>query len=203
MEAKTHWENIYSQKSINEMSWTQERPNLSLQLIQQSGIDQSASIIDIGGGRSTLTSFLTEEGFSNLSVLDISGEALNKLAESLGTKGEHITRIESNILDFVPPQTYDLWHDRAVLHFLTNESDIEQYISILNQSLKSGGYLVLATFALDGPEKCSGLPVKKYGSSEMTSLLGNGFEALTFEQEIHHTPFQTKQSFQYGLFRKK
>jgi len=203
METKTHWEQIYSQKSTNEMSWTQERPDVSLQLISQCGLDKDAAIIDVGGGRSTLTSFLIAEGYTNLSVLDISGEALNKLAENLGAKAEIVTRIESNILEFIPPQTYDLWHDRAVLHFLTNESDVAQYLSVLNTGLKSGGYLVLATFALDGPEKCSGLPVQRYGSAELTTLLGNDFEALTFEQEIHHTPFQTKQSFQYGLFRKK
>ena len=200
---KNHWEKIYQEKSTDQMSWTQERPALSFQLIQELNLPKHAEMIDVGGGRSALSRLLFHEGYHNFTVLDISEQALLHVKQAFAENAESIKWIATDILDFQPLQTYDLWHDRAVFHFLTEKAHIDRYLNLLNQSVKAGGYLVLATFALDGPEKCSGLPVTRYDATSMTRLLESIFQPIRFETEIHRTPFGTDQSFQYGVFQRR
>ena len=201
LERKKHWETVYETKNPNEVSWTQEIPKTSLAFIKSFGLARSAKIIDIGGGDSTLVDHLLNEGFENITVLDISEKSLEKVKLRLGEKGKDITWIVSEILDFESTETYDIWHDRAAFHFLTDEEEIEKYKSIVAKAVQS--YLVIGTFSENGPLKCSGLEISQYSEEKLISTFEDHFEKIETVLEDHETPFGTTQNFLFCSFKKK
>ena len=197
---KEHWETVYATKTPKEVSWTQERPAISLDFISSFQLEKSASIIDIGGGDSLLVDFLLDLGYTNLSVLDISAHAIERAKVRLGEKASLVTWIVSDINDFEPLQNYDLWHDRAAFHFLTSQKDIERYVELVSKHVKQ---LVIGTFSTNGPFKCSGLEITQYDENELGQLFGShGFEVQTTKREDHMTPFGTTQNFVFALMVK-
>jgi len=199
---KEHWEDVYNSKNDLEVSWFQERPTASLDLIKSLNLKNDAAIIDIGGGNSNFTIELLKQGFTNLSVLDISAKALNRTKTKIGKKADQIQWIVSDILDVQFDQKHDVWHDRATFHFLTNNDDIEKYVTTVTNAIKSGSYLILATFSTSGPQKCSGLEITQYSKEMLKNLLKENFELVKAFEEVHKTPFNTEQNFIYTLFRK-
>jgi len=200
---KNHWEHVYSTKQPSEVSWTQDIPQTSLDFIHSANLNKQANIIDIGGGDSKLVDFLLDEGFENISVLDISEEALNRARKRLGSKAAYVTWIVSDITAFEPRQAYDFWHDRAAFHFLTTENQIAKYLSTARQALKENGVITIGTFSEDGPKKCSGLDIKQYSEKTLINELNNGFEKIKCITENHTTPFKTTQNFLFCSFRKR
>lgn len=201
--SKVHWDNIYRHKSPQEVSWYQQEPTQSLRFIQNTQLNYDEPIIDIGGGASVLVDYLIKQGFANIAVLDISGNALASAQKRLGDDAKKVEWFESDITEFKAPHQFSLWHDRAVFHFLTEESDRKRYIQVLNQSLRSGGDLVIAAFALGGPEKCSGLDVVQYDASKLGVELGKDFELVEETGELHLTPSNIEQAFTYYRFTRK
>ena len=199
-ERKKHWETVYETKSPNEVSWTQEIPKTSLDFIKSLGLSKTAKIIDIGGGDSKLVDFLIEEGFENISVLDISKKALEKAKIRLRDKAQKVNWIISDITEFAPNTTYDVWHDRATFHFLTTPEQISKYIETARKSIT--GYLIIGTFSENGPKKCSGLDIKQYNEITLTDELKTGFEKISCVTEDHKTPFETTQNFLFCSFKK-
>ena len=198
-EKKDHWEKVYNTKLPNEVSWTEEKPETSLKFIDSFKLSLSASIIDIGGGDSNLVDFLVEKGFENITVLDISEQAIERAKKRLGNNAKKIKWIVSDIIDFIPDQTYDVWHDRATFHFLTSNEQVNKYIEIAKSSIT--GYLVLGTFSDTGPDKCSGLPVTQYSQEELTTTFTPHFAKLECVNSVHTTPFNTTQNFTYCSFK--
>ena len=199
---KNHWENIYRTKQSLEVSWTQETPVTSLTFIHGFGLPKAAKIIDIGGGDSRLVDFLLDEGFEDITVLDISGQALERARQRLGTRADMVTWIEQDITEYRPAEAFDLWHDRAAFHFLTTGEQITDYLSIARDGVKAGGYAVVGTFSDQGPDKCSGLPVRRYDEQLLTEELSKGFDKIRCVTEDHITPFQTKQHFLFCSFKR-
>jgi SAM-dependent methyltransferase len=198
---RAHWQRVYGNKEPDEVSWYQPVPEKSLQLIRETGIAKSEPILDLGGGASTLVDNLLAEGYTDISVLDISANALGRSRERLGDAAETVTWIESDATTFKPERRYTLWHDRAVLHFLTESADRDKYLEAMRSALKSGGYFVLATFGPEGPERCSGLAVQRYGIDELRTLLGKRFELHAHELVTHVTPEGSTQQFLYSSWR--
>ena len=201
-ERKKHWEKVYAGSKPDEVSWYQDQPGKSLALIQQAAVPKDGELIDVGGGASRLVDRLLESGFKNLSVLDISANGLNYAKGRLGARAADVKWIEADVTAFSTDQTYDLWHDRAVFHFLTEERDRGNYIASVRKALKPGGSLILAAFAPDGPEKCSGLPVRRYDAGLVRETFGSGFEILHESMEAHKTPWDTEQKFTYFLLKR-
>ena len=199
---KKHWQHIYNEKTPLDVSWYQEEPALSLELIHRTGVLKEEPIIDVGGGASVLVDYLCKEGFTNLAVLDISGNALFSAKNRLGDSAGRIAWYEADITEFIPPHQFSLWHDRAVFHFLTDKPDREKYVEVLNLALRPGGYLIIAAFAIGGPEKCSGLEIVQYDSTKLREELGEGFELVEERNEVHITPANKKQEFVYFRFKK-
>jgi ubiquinone/menaquinone biosynthesis C-methylase UbiE len=198
MDAKSHWSNIYQTKAPNQVSWYQDYPQLSMEFIQSTGVDKTGQIIDVGGGASTLADHLIDAGYQNLTVLDISGEALETTRRRLGEDAHQVIWLEADITQVeLPHQFYDVWHDRAVFHFLTRAEDRQRYINTVRHSVKVGGHVIVATFALDGPEKCSGLDVVRYSPQNLKGEFGDAFKLVESANETHHTPFGTDQKFVY------
>lgn len=197
---KEHWEAVYQTKGPEEVSWTQEIPKTSLNFIHSFNLNKSAKIIDIGGGDSKLVDFLLDEGFENISVLDISAKALEKAKLRLGNRSEKVNWIVSDILDFKPDTTFDVWHDRAAFHFLTTKEQVEKYIEIAQNAVS--GYLTIGTFSENGPKKCSGLDIKQYSEETLHAVLKNRFEKLHCIYEDHKTPFNTTQNFLFCSFKR-
>jgi SAM-dependent methyltransferase len=197
---KNHWEAIYETKNQDQVSWTQEIPKISLGFIHSFGLTKSSRIIDIGGGDSKLVDYLLEEGFENLTVLDISAKALEKARQRLGGKAEKVNWIVSDITDFIPNEKYDLWHDRATFHFLTTAEQIAKYLDTARNAVR--GYLIMGTFSDKGPSKCSGLDIRQYNEEALTTAFQNGFEKLRCETEDHTTPDNIKQNFLFCSFRR-
>jgi SAM-dependent methyltransferase len=203
MEPKSHWENIYTTKAPTQVSWYKEHLKTSLQFIKQIGVEETAYIIDVGGGNSTLVDDLLERGFKYITVLDISSAAINLARARLGSRADDVTWIEADITRAnLPKNYYDVWHDRAVFHFLTNAEERQRYVDVMKQSLKAGGHVIIATFALDGPPRCSGLDVMRYSPRSLHDEFGSDFELIESVPEEHITPFGTKQKFIYCYFRK-
>jgi 2-polyprenyl-3-methyl-5-hydroxy-6-metoxy-1,4-benzoquinol methylase len=200
-ERQQHWEEVYRRKEESEVSWYQVYPDISLQLIERSGIGMSEPLIDVGGGASVLVDQLLLKGFSRVAVLDISPTALECAQQRLCEKASQVEWLQADVTQFQPPHRFTLWHDRAVFHFLTDESDRQRYIEVLKSTLQEGGYLLLATFALDGPGMCSGLPVERYDADKMQAVLGEAFTLQESRGEIHTTPAGKEQRFTYALFR--
>ena len=203
MTTKTYWEHIYDTKSPNQVSWYQKHAKFSLQYIRNTGIQKTDSIIDVGGGASTLVDDLIENAFQNITVLDVSGTALQVARQRLGAYAAQINWIEADITKAdLPPNAYDVWHDRAVFHFLTRAYDRQHYVEIVRNSVRKGGHVIVATFAPDGPERCSGLDVMRYDPESLHEEFGNGFDLVDSTREAHHTPFGTEQKFIYCYCRK-
>lgn len=203
MNTKSHWDHIYDTKAPSRFSWFQEHAQLSLQFIQNTGVQKTAQMIDIGGGASTLVDDLLAVGFQHISVLDVSATALQLAQQRLGSRADDINWIEADITQAgLPAQTYDLWHDRAVFHFLTQVEDRQRYVQAVRHSVKQGGHVIVATFAPDGPERCSGLDVLRYSPESLHNEFGQGFEVVASTHETHYTPFETEQKFIYCYCRK-
>ena len=198
---KNHWETVYETKQPNEVSWTQEKPQTSLDFIRETNLGKSAKIIDIGGGDSKLVDFLLEQGYENLTVLDISASALERAKIRLGDKADRVTWIVSDITEFEPDTNYDIWHDRATFHFLTTEDQINQYVKIAQKWIS--GYLIIGTFSYEGPNKCSGLEIKQYTETTLENQFQKEFEKLKCINEDHKTPFETIQNFIFCIFRRR
>lgn len=204
MNTQEHWQALYSEKSDRETSWYQQHASMSLHLIQASGIAKDAVIIDVGAGTSVLVDDLLRSGYSAITVCDISRAALDWVRARLKNTAPNVRYICGNILDVsLAENHYHLWHDRAVFHFLTTRAERENYIRRLNVSIKPGGHAVIATFAEDGPTRCSGLPVVRYSADELAETIGPHFSALACARQLHTTPSGKEQSFVYCLFRKK
>ena len=199
---KEHWEKIYRDKLPHEVSWWQDTPKTSLHFIHSFNIPKKAEIIDIGGGDSTLVDCLLDEGFENVTVLDISERAIERAKLRLGNKAQRVHWVVSDVTDFQTGNTFDVWHDRATFHFLTDQTLIEQYTSIARRSVRQGGYLILGTFSTNGPTRCSGLPVHQYDERSLLSELQKGFDKVTCLTEDHVTPSNTKQNFLFCSFRR-
>jgi 2-polyprenyl-3-methyl-5-hydroxy-6-metoxy-1,4-benzoquinol methylase len=203
MNRKAHWESIYSSKAPTEVSWYQEYPKRSLELISDTGIGIDAHIIDVGGGASTLVDGLLDSGFRNITVLDISATALDQTKARLGERGKAVTWLEADITRVtLPHHEYDLWHDRAVFHFLTTAEARESYVNAVRHSLKPNGHIIVATFAPDGPTRCSGLDIVRYSPDELHDEFGSDFQYIKSVSESHPTPFGTYQKFMYCYCKK-
>ena len=197
MESKTHWENIYSTKAFEEVSWYQKSPENAIAALHRASLSKDAKIIDIGGGDSFFVDYLIEAGYRDITVLDISQNALDRAKSRLGKKRDKVTWICSDITHFQPEQTYDFWHDRAVLHFLRNEEDQISYKKNLLKATAKNSFISLAAFAKDGPLKCSGIEVQQYDPKDLELFLGDSFETLESFKLEHPTPFGTVQQFSF------
>ena len=199
---KNHWENIYSNKDENEVSWFQTVPKTSHQLIKKLNLESNDNIIDIGSGRSRILKILIDEGFNNLSYLDISKEACKKSKIALGDDKSKVNWNVENVLNFESKIKYKLWHDRAVFHFFTDKKDIEKYKEVAIKNISEGGYLVLGTFSINGPKKCSGLDVSQYSEQSLNEIFKSDFNLLESFYIDHQTPFDTTQNFLFCIFKK-
>ena len=198
---KEHWETIYKTRQPHEVSWTQEVPKTSLEFIHHLKLSKTARIIDIGGGDSKLVDHLLKEGYSNISVLDISESAIERAKKRLGDDAAKVKWIVSDILNFRPDHEYDLWHDRAAFHFQTQPSDIEKYLSILNNAVR--GNVIIGTFSIDGPKKCSGLEIMQYDENMLEQMFHRlKFNTIACKRENHITPSGAVQNFVFCSFKK-
>jgi SAM-dependent methyltransferase len=200
---KTHWEKIYKEKTPQEVSWNQKEPTLSLQLIRNTHLGHDAPIIDVGGGASVLVEYLCDGGYTNVAVLDISAKALAYAQDRLGDRANSVEWYEEDVTNFKPPHQFSLWHDRAVFHFLTAESDRREYVEVLKRTLEPSGHLIVAAFAIGGPIKCSGLDIVQYDAKKLIAELGEGFELVEERGEIHISPANKEQKFAYFRFMRK
>jgi 2-polyprenyl-3-methyl-5-hydroxy-6-metoxy-1,4-benzoquinol methylase len=201
LDYKAHWEKVYATKTPEEVSWTQTHPASSLKLIQDATKSKESSIIDIGGGDSVLADCLLADGYTDITVLDISKHALDRAAKRLGEKASLVNWIESDIRDFTPSKTYDIWHDRAVFHFLTDAAEIQNYANLVAKFVK--GDMIIATFSTDGPKRCSGLDVHQYDIKSLCALFNSVFDLVESFTEDHITPFDTKQNFLFARFKRR
>ena len=200
MEKKKHWENIYQTKNIDGVSWYQETPYESIELIKKFSTTDSDMIIDIGCGKSFLADNLLKLNYKNITLVDISLNALKEVKDRLNNKS--LNFIETDVLNLKLERTFDIWHDRAVFHFITNKKSVEKYISLCNEYIGEGGKLIIGTFAEDGPLKCSGLEIKRYSVENLKELFKENFEFIKGFKKLHSTPFGTQQSFTFCVFRK-
>lgn len=197
---KEHWEKVYASKQPHEVSWTQELPKTSLDFIHSFNLSKSVSIIDIGGGDSKLVDYLLDEGFENISVLDISENAIERAKQRLGERAKKVNWIVSDILEFNPTMNYDIWHDRATFHFLLTTTEIKLYLKIARETVDK--FMIIGTFSKNGPKRCSMLDVHQYNEHEMQRQLQNGFEKIKCISENHITPFNTVQNFLFCSFKR-
>ena len=200
MGKKIHWEKIYQTKKIDGVSWFQETPTESIELIQKYSNNSSDKIIDVGCGKGFLADNLLESKFKDITLVDISSNALSEINNRL--KNQYLSFIETDILDFDTDNKYDVWHDRAVFHFITENKSIDKYISLCNEYINIGGTLIIGTFAEDGPLKCSGLEIKRYSIDDLKKLFKENFELSEGFKMSHKTPFDTQQSFTFCVFKK-
>lgn len=201
LNSKKHWETVYETKRPDQVSWTQETPKTSLEFINSFGLKKTAKIIDVGGGDSKLVDYLLDEEFENISVLDISAKALEKTKKRLGERANKVNWIVSDITDFEPNMTFDVWHDRATFHFLTTTEQIKKYIKTARKSVSE--FLIIGTFSENGPKKCSGLEIKQYNENELVSELKDGFDKIKCITEDHLTPSNTMQNFLFCSFKRQ
>jgi SAM-dependent methyltransferase len=197
-----HWENVYATKGEDEVSWFQENPAPSLELIDMARLPPEAAIVDVGGGASRLVDGLLACGYRTVTVLDISEAALGVTKARLGERANRVQWVATDVTIWKPLQTFDLWHDRAAFHFLTDEVARSAYVDRLKNALKAGGHVVIGTFAPDGPERCSGLPVVRQDASNLAAMLGASFELVDARRHEHITPWGSNQRFQFSTFRR-
>ena len=202
MDRTTHWQTVYATKPETTVSWYEAEPRHSLALIRQAVPGAAASVVDVGGGASTLVDHLLDAGHTDVAVLDISANALERARARLGRRADRPAWIVADVTRWQPPRTWDIWHDRAVFHFLTDAADQDAYIVALCAATAPGGFAILATFAADGPERCSGLPVRRYGQDDLARRLGPRFRLLTGLAVTHATPWAAEQRFTYALFQR-
>jgi len=195
-----HWEGVYATKAENEVSWFQENPAISLELIKQTHAAPESAIIDIGGGASRLVDALLRDGYRAVTVLDLSATAIEQARKRIGPESAKAAWIVVDVTKWIPERQYQVWHDRAAFHFLTDPDDRRAYLDCLRSALAPGGQVVIGTFALDGPEKCSGLPVQRYDSKGLAEQLGASFELAETRSEVHRTPWNSSQAFQFSRF---
>lgn len=200
---KKHWDRVYKKNLPSEVGWYQEYPEMSLKLIANTNVGADGAIIDIGGGTSKLCGILLDQGYKRLTVLDISGKSIEKAKIQLPEKSSRITWIEAEVTKYSFKEKYDVWHDRAVFHFLTEAEDRKEYVSSLNQALMLNGHLIIATFGLDAPPKCSGLPVVRYEPATLHNELGDNFILAETFYEDHVTPSGVRQKFVFCRFIKR
>ena len=200
MQNKSHWENIYKTKKIDGVSWFQETPSESIELIQKFSTTNSDKIIDIGCGKGFLADNLLKLNYENITLVDISLNALNEVKKRLNN--ERLKFIETDVLNLKLEQNFDIWHDRAVFHFITEKEGVEKYISLCNKYINKSGILIIGTFAEDGPLKCSGLEIKRYSINNLKELFKENFEFIQGFKKLHSTPFDTQQSFTFCVFKK-
>ncbi len=199
---QVHWQDVYENKRETELTWFENRPETSLDLIRQS-TTTADSIIDVGGGASRLVDEILALGYNDISVLDMSKQALLQSQQRLGEKAKFIQWLVADVTTWKPPQKYALWHDRAVFHFLTLDKQRQEYIDVLSQSLAQNGTAIIATFALDGPEKCSGLDVERYSPETLSAVMGDDFLLVDSKYQQHRTPNGGEKIFQYSKFLKQ
>lgn len=197
---KAHWDNVYATKEPQEVSWTQAVPQTSLDFIRGFRLPPTASIIDVGGGDSRLVDHLLDEGYRNLTVLDISEKAIERARQRLGSRADRVRWLVCDVTEFRPTEAYDCWHDRATFHFLTAGDEVDGYLATARQAVR--GYLVVGTFSDKGPKRCSLLDVRQYSEPELQERLRVGFEKLRCITEDHVTPFDTRQNFLFCSFRR-
>ncbi|HEY9002233.1 MAG TPA: class I SAM-dependent methyltransferase [Mucilaginibacter sp.] len=200
---KQHWEDVYQTKQLTEVSWYEPIPETSLSIIKLFKLKKDAAIIDIGGGDSLLVDYLLMLGYTDITVLDISSNAIERAKERLGEKAQQVRWIVKDVTDFNPDQKYGLWHDRATFHFLINKEEQNRYLEIVHRYLTPDGYMVLSTFSEEGPEKCSGLPVQQYSENSLPDLFAKYFEKIKCFTKMHITPFHAIQSFVFCSFKNK
>jgi trans-aconitate methyltransferase len=199
---QAHWENVYTTKGEKEVSWFQENPAPSLELIALTDVSEEAAIIDIGGGASRLVDDLLARKFRRLTVLDLSGAALAAAKLRLGNRGACVQWVVADVTKWEPTGTYDLWHDRAAFHFLTDHADQSAYVDRLKRAVRPGGHVIIGTFAPDGPERCSGLPIMRHDATTLAAILGSGFALIDTRRHDHATPWGAVQRFQFSTFRR-
>jgi SAM-dependent methyltransferase len=200
MQRKDHWERVYTTNGEQDLSWFESLPAVSLQLLKASGLKRDTCVLDLGGGDSRLVDYLAGQGIDCLAVLDVSGAALQRAQSRLGEAAVVPVWIEADVTGEWTLKPMDIWHDRAVFHFLTAPEDQARYLGHLRAVLKLQGSAIIATFAPDGPEKCSGLPVERYSPESLAERLGAGFALVESKRHVHHTPWGTTQAFQYSRF---
>lgn len=203
MTNEEHWEDVYSQKRADEVSWYRPRLDQSLALLDICQLEASARIVDIGGGASTFVDDLLGRGFTDITVVDLSGAALRQSRERLGDRADGVRWLRGDATQaLLEPASVDLWHDRAVFHFLVDPAKRGAYLEQVERALRPGGYAIVATFALDGPERCSGLPVARYSPETIAKTFGEDYEKIAEAHEAHLTPWGSRQSFSYALLRR-
>ena len=199
---KAHWETVYTTKGENEVSWFQESPEASLELIDLAHPTPASTIVDIGGGASRLVDSLIAQGLNHVTVLDLSEAALEAAKARLGERASLVQWIVADVTKWYPTQIYDIWHDRAAFHFLTDPADRAAYVACMKRTVKPGGHVIIGTFAIDGPEKCSGLPVNRYDATSLARELGEGLVLVDARRHDHSTPWKSAQRFQFCIFRR-
>ena len=202
MNLKSHWEKVYASRQLNEVSWYQPAPQVSLDFFHELKIPKNASVIDAGGGDSFLADNLLAAGYTNITVLDISEAAISRAKKRLGKDAEKINWLVSDITELATDKKFDCWHDRAAFHFLTTEEQINKYITVAQNHISENGRLIIGTFSTTGPEKCSGLPIKQYNEESISGLLKKWFEKIKCINVDHTTPFHTIQNFLFCSFKK-
>ena len=203
IDRQSHWQQVYLSKGEHQVSWSQPDPQPSLGLIEKFAGGAGASIVDIGGGASRLVDSLVKGGFGEITVLDLSEAALQAAKERMGSAGDAIQWVAADVTAWRPPHPFDIWHDRAAFHFLVDAKDRQAYIDRLSSGVKAGGHAIIATFAPDGPEKCSGLPVQRYDPEGLGKAVGGGFELVEHLAHHHVTPWGAAQSFQFSVLRRR
>ena len=201
-DSKNHWDDVWTRKKSNEVSWYQQYPKTSIDLILSTNPSKDVKIIDVGGGDSNLVDELLELGFKNITVLDISAKALERSKERLGKKADSINWIEWDIREFDSQKRYDVWHDRALLHFLTDEQDMQKYVELIRKHVNDKGHVIISSFSTRGPMMCSGLDTRQHSEESMKKLFSNGFEHIKSFEEEHKTPFGVSQIFTCNVLRK-
>ncbi len=203
MSRRQHWEDVYGSKKHDAVSWYTPHLSTSLDFIRTSGLPASARIIDVGGGASSLVDDLLAEGYRAVTVLDISAPALEVARRRLGDRAGEVVWLVGDVTEEdLGEESFDIWHDRASMHFLTDEDDVRRYVAALSRALAPGGYAIISTFAPEGPEQCSGLPVRRYDAKQLCDLLGNDFECRSHRTELHTTPSGNPQAFTYTSIHK-
>lgn len=200
---KEHWETVFATKAENEVSWFQPYPKTSVEFFELFNLPLDANIIDIGGGDSHLVDVFIAKGYTNVHVLDISANALERTKKRLGDNAGKVNWIVSDVVDFQPTVKFDFWHDRAAFHFLTTENRIDRYVQLAESNIKPNGYLILGTFSEHGPKKCSGLEIKQYSEASMSHRFEKSFERIKCVTETHLTPFNTTQDFLFCSFKRR
>lgn len=200
-ERQAHWQRVYTSKEENQLSWHEDAPALSLDLLGEAGLRPEMAVVDIGGGTSRLVDALVARKQTHVTVLDLSPAALETAKKRLAGAG-NVEWVAGDVTEWQPKRSYDLWHDRAAFHFLTDPEDQRAYVRVMARALKTGGRAVIGTFAPDGPEKCSGLPVARHDAASLRAVLGEGFSLISTRRNEHTTPWGAVQQFQFGTFEK-